>query len=207
MAANQNQPVPTWKTVVTVLCLLFFFPLGVLFMFLWMRWPLWVKILLSAGIAVLFLILIPIMAAIAVIAINPLELTRRSHDAVRLTDLATVQQAVNVAVENATDPKALCNGTQAPCEGKSNLADPNIKNIDGTGWIKVDLTKTKILSTNMLPIDPVNSTELYYRYCSDGKNWEIDVPLESQQYKAKAAQDKGDDPNVYETGSDLTVCK
>lgn len=208
MAANQNQPVSTWKTVVTVLSLLFFFPLGVLFMFLWMKWPLWVKILLSAGVAVLFLIMIPILAAIVVIAINPLELTRRGRDAARLSDLASVQQAVNIAVENATDPNALCYKTQAPCEGRSNSTGSNAKSIDGTGWVKVDLTKTKILPTNLLPIDPVNSSELYYRYCSDGVNWEINVPMESQQDKAKyASQDKGDKPDLYETGSDLTVCK
>lgn len=208
MAANQNQPVPTWKTVVTVLSLLFFFPLGVLFMFLWMKWPLWVKILLSAGIAVLFLIIIPILSAIVVVAINPLELTRRARDAARLSDVANVQQAVNIAVENATDPNALCYKTQAPCEGRSSSTDPDVKNIDGSGWVKVDLSKTKILSTGLLPIDPVNSTELYYRYCSDGKNWEIEVPMESQQDKTKyASQDKGDNPNLYEAGSDLTVCK
>lgn len=209
MATNQSQPVPKWKTILTVLMLLFFFPLGVLLMFLWMRWPLWVKILLSAGIAVLFLIMIPIMAAIVVVAINPLELTRRGRDAARLSDLATVQQAINVAVENATDPNALCHEAQAPCEGKSNSADADVKNIDGTGWVKVDLTKTKIIPTETLPIDPVNSGELYYRYCSDGKNWEINVPIESEQYKTKYAgeADKGDNPNVYETGSDLTVCK
>lgn len=208
MATNQNQPVPTWKTVVTVLALLFFFPLGVLFMFLWMKWPLWVKILLSAGVAVLFLIMIPILAAVVVVAINPLELTRRARDAARLSDLANVQQAINVAVENSSDPNVLCYKTQAPCEGRSNSADPNVKNIDGTGWVKVDLSKTKILSTGMLPIDSVNSTELYYRYCSDGKNWEIEVPMESQQDKTKyASQDKGNNPNLYEVGSDLTVCK
>lgn len=207
MAVNQNQSVPTWKTVITVLSLLFFFPLGVLFMFLWMKWPLWVKILLSAGVAVLFLIMIPILAAVVVIAINPLELTRRGRDAARISDLASVQQAVNIAVENATDPNALCYKTQAPCEGRSNSTDLNVKNIDGTGWIKVDLTKTKILPTNLLPIDPVNSRELYYRYCSDGVNWEINIPLESQQTKGKVAEDKGDNPALYETGSDLTVCK
>ncbi len=207
MAINQNQTVKTWKTIVTVLSLLFFFPLGVLFMFLWMRWPLWVKILLSAGIAILFLIIIPILAAIVVVAINPLELTRRGRDAARISDLALVQQAVNIAVENATDPNALCYKSQAPCEGKSNSINADVKNVDGTGWIKVDLTKTKILSTNMLPVDPVNSSEFYYKYCSDGTNWEIDIPLESQKQKHIAIEDKGDNSIMYETGSDLTVCK
>lgn len=207
MATNQTQPVPKWKTILVILMLLFFFPLGVLLMFLWMKWPLWVKLVLSVGIMGLMLILIPILAAVIVIAINPLELTRRGRDVARLTDLAQVQQAINITAENSSDPKVLCHQTQAPCEGRSNVADPAVKNIDGTGWVKVDLTKTKIIPTNLLPIDPVNSNEFYYRYCSDGVNWEIDVPLESQQQKKRAIEDKGDNPNLYEVGSGLTVCK
>lgn len=202
------QPVPTWKTVVTVLALLFFFPLGILFMFLWMRWPLWVKILLSVGVVIMIIPIIAILAATVVLIINPLELTRRSRDAARLTDLSYIAEAINTAwVATPDDPKILCSNTKIPCEGKSNISDPNVKNLDGTGWIKVDISKTKVIPPTSLVVDPVNDDKFYYRYCSDGKNWEINTVLESEKDQKYAVEDKGDDPNLYEAGSDLTVCK
>jgi len=36
------------KTIVTVLLLIFFLPVGIIFMWLWMQWPKWLKILLTA---------------------------------------------------------------------------------------------------------------------------------------------------------------
>ncbi|MFA5933559.1 MAG: hypothetical protein WCV81_05855 [Microgenomates group bacterium] len=202
------QPVPTWKTVVTVLSLLFFFPLGIVLMFLWMRWPLWVKILLSAGVVIMIIPMIAILAAIVVLIINPLELTRRARDATRLSDLSYIAEAINITwVAAPNDPKTLCSTTKAPCEGKSNISDPNVKNLDGLGWIKADISKTKVIPPTSLMVDPVNDDKLYYRYCSDGKNWEIDTALESEKDQKYAVDDKGDNPNLYEIGSDLTVCK
>lgn len=200
MATSQNRPVPAWKTVVTVLCLLFFFPLGVLFMFLWMKWPLWVKLVLSVGLVVLALVIIPILAAIAVVIINPLELTRRARDAVRFSDTANIEEMIVAAKKQATQPNWLCGGQTPTCEGKS--TDPGSNLLDGTGWVKINFTQLGINSPGSLPIDPVNSPAYYYRYCSDGKNFEIDTKLESKQYANRAQAD-----GLYKVGTDLTLCK
>ncbi|MBU0999767.1 prepilin-type N-terminal cleavage/methylation domain-containing protein, partial [Patescibacteria group bacterium] len=50
--------------------------------------------------------IIAILAAVVVLIINPLELTRRGRDAARLTDLSNLQQAINVAVQEATGSAA-----------------------------------------------------------------------------------------------------
>ncbi len=156
--------------------------------------------------AVLFLV-IPILAAIVVLVINPLELTRRGRDAARFSDLANIQQAINVTVQSASDSKILCYQSQSPCEGRSNSADPNATKLDGSGWVKTNLSIQASVPIHSLPVDPVNSGTFYYRYCSDGINWEIDITLESEKQKVKATTDGGDDPNVYEIGSNLSLCK
>ena len=153
--------------------------------------------------------IIAILAAVVVLIINPLELTRRGRDAARLTDLANLQQAINVAVQEATSSAAtiLCKDTTTPCEGKSNTGT---RTANGTGWVKVDLSAQQSVSVPTLPTDPTNSTIYHYTYCSDGTGWEIDAVLESDKEKAKMANDGGnenatDSTGRYEVGSKLTL--
>lgn len=158
--------------------------------------------------------IIAILAAVVVLIINPLELTRRSRDAARLTDLANLQQAINVAVQEATDSaeNILCAEglVSGKCEGTSSPDSAASRNANGTGWIKVDLSSSKSVSVPTLPVDPTNSTAYHYKYCSDGQAWEINTALESEQYKSKMANDGGSDNDLaqgprYEVGSNLNL--
>ncbi|MBU1000536.1 hypothetical protein KKE78_04035, partial [Patescibacteria group bacterium] len=137
-----------------------------------------------------------------VLIINPLELTRRGRDAARLTDLSNLQQAINVAVQEATGSAAtiLCSGGIAvPCEGVSTGA----RSSDGTGWVKVDMSTQNSVSVPTLPVDPINDLATHYLYCSDGNAWEINAKLESEQQNDKMENDGGEDPALYEVGSSL----
>ena len=157
--------------------------------------------------------IIAILAAVVVLIINPLELTRRGRDSARFTDLANLQQAINVAVQEATGSgtaSLLCVGglTNGACTGDSSTGT-RVSN--GTGWVKVNLSSQKSVSVPTLPIDQVNSsgtTGFHYTYCSNGDAWEINTALESDQYKTqqkKAENDGGDDPALYEVGSNLAL--
>lgn len=154
--------------------------------------------------------IIAILAAVVVLIINPLELTKRGRDAARLTDFANLQQAINVAVQEATTSSAaiLCAGTTAPCSAKTNVGT-GVRSSNGTGWVKVDLSAQKSVSVPTLPVDPTNSTTLHYTYCSDGNAWEINASLESAQQTTspndKRANDGGDDDTLYEVGSNLKL--
>ncbi|MDP3758194.1 MAG: prepilin-type N-terminal cleavage/methylation domain-containing protein, partial [Candidatus Daviesbacteria bacterium] len=100
--------------------------------------------------------IIAILAAVVVLIINPLEITRRGRDAARLSDLANLQGAINVAVQEATSSSAaiLCAGTTVPCSGLSNTGT---RVSDGTGWVKVNLSIQNSVSVPTLPIDPTNN--------------------------------------------------
>ena len=155
--------------------------------------------------------IIAILAAVVVLIINPLEFTRRGRDAARLSDLANLQNAINVAVQESTGSGAvsvLCapSGTY-PCSGSSNTGT---RAANGSGWVKIDLSAQKSVSIPTLPVDPVNSVAMHYTYCADADAWEVDTVLESDQQKARMTNDGGNE-NVadgtakYEVGSNLQL--
>jgi prepilin-type N-terminal cleavage/methylation domain-containing protein len=151
--------------------------------------------------------IIAILAAVVVLIINPLELTKRSRDAARLTDLANLQQAINVAAQEATTSgnTILCTNGSTPCPESSFPTGANTRKADGTGWVKVNLSTQKSVSLPTLPVDPLNTAANHYSYNSDGKNWEISAVLESDQQKDKMQNDGGNDATQYEVGSDLSL--
>ncbi len=65
---NQNQPTASndTKTLVTVLLLIFLYPIGVIVMMLWTTWKLWVKILVASPIilAILAFVFLMVLAAL-----------------------------------------------------------------------------------------------------------------------------------------------
>lgn len=161
--------------------------------------------------------IIAILAAVVVLIINPLELTRRSRDAARLSDLANLQQAINVAAQEATSSGTaiLCSRglTGGVCTEKTDPIGVNTRKSDGTGWVHANLGTQQSVSVPTLPVDPVNDSSFHYIYCSDGATWEIDAKLESNQQKGKVGTDGGNENDttgnpvvgLFETGSKLDL--
>jgi len=154
--------------------------------------------------------IIAILAAVVVLIVNPLELTRRGRDAARLTDLANLQSALNVAVQEATGSGAmgiLCSTGGTTCEGASNTGT---RESNGTGWAKADLSAQKSVSVATLPVDPVNDGVYHYKYCAANDAWEVNTVLESEQQKNKMKDDGGNENAIdtsgrYEVGSNLNL--
>lgn len=161
--------------------------------------------------------IIAILAAVVVLIINPIELTKRGRDATRLADLSNLQQAINVAVQEATGSAAqlLCVGglTNGACTGDSYPSTAASRSSNGTGWVKVNLSTQNSVSVPTLPQDPINDATYHYTYKSDGNAWEINARLESVQYQSKAENDGGNNNTpgtgasapLYEVGSNLTL--
>lgn len=182
--------------------------------------------------------IIGILAAAVVIFLNPAEQLRKAGDAKRLTDTSSFRQALifNIAQrEGAWDP----DGTYSDsCVGESNQrvfvsvpsdngeADPtdlpfgwsyqripkaDVGNVDGSGWIPVNLTDTDAGSPlSTLAVDRTNTfaSGQYYSYvCSRDGDYEITARMRSERFRTDGAQstDGGDDIFVYEIGSNLDL--
>lgn len=146
--------------------------------------------------AVLGGVLLILVPALVILIINPMELTRKARDAARLSDFANIQGSINQA-QLAGRP--LCGTEVSYCEGRS---DKGTNSVNGTGWVKVDL----VGALSVLPVDPVNNSNYYYRYCSNGSEWEMEMRPESEAMAAITIKDGGNNNAFYEVGSNLTVC-
>ena len=134
------------------------------------------------------LIVITILAILAVIIIfvlNPAETLRKSRDVQRMSDLATLKNAISLYTTTKTSP-ILDGGTNTLCVGGSGadslwvsypsdspgaslsvppsgfawvqVLNANLYKVDGTGWLKVDLGSISGGSPiSNLPVDPSNT--------------------------------------------------
>lgn len=155
--------------------------------------------------------IIAILAAVVVLIINPLELTRRTRDASRLTDLANIQQAINVALQEGTaagQASPACNSDtpDTTCTATSNVGT---RLTNGTGWVSVNFAGQSNVTVPTLPIDPTNTAGLHYTYCGNGTHWKIMAHLESEQQTIapndRRANDGGTDDASYEVGSNMLL--
>ncbi len=154
--------------------------------------------------------IIAILATVAFMVLNPLEIMKRGRDSTRIANLALLNNAVATAAQEASGSAqtVLCvedwDGSQ--CTGQSNVGTVAAAKLnDGTGWVKVNLTSQNLISVPTLPLDPTNTAANHYTYCSDGNGWEFATALESVKEASLLGEDGGNDGALYEIGSDLTL--
>jgi prepilin-type N-terminal cleavage/methylation domain-containing protein len=113
-------------------------------------------------------------------------------------------------------------GTLSPYEQAADVTAAAA--VDGTGWVPVDVASIAGGSPiSNMPIDPTNDATagtsglaaitdeaLMYRYACSKANvtFELNAKLESAAYTvddAKATKDGGDNANLFETGTDLSI--
>ncbi|MBI2591498.1 MAG: prepilin-type N-terminal cleavage/methylation domain-containing protein [Candidatus Brennerbacteria bacterium] len=172
--------------------------------------------------------IVAVLSSIVIIAINPPKLLQESRDLKRMSDMASIDKAINqlmgyavtssifqgqvnkvyISIPDSTSTCAnlglpsLPSGWSYSC---SNSTD--YRNINGTGWIPINFAALSIGSPiSNLPIDPINqtSTSQYYTYVTGG-SYELTATLESEKYSDKATNDGGADPSSLEVGSDLNL--
>ena len=59
------------RAIVTVLFLVFLFPVGLILMWAWSKWQTWVKVLVTFLVLFTAFIITPVVLAVALVAINP----------------------------------------------------------------------------------------------------------------------------------------
>jgi len=177
-------------------------------------------------------VLVAITTAVIVI-LNPAELIARARDARRLTETNALKQAITLAAPTDWDGpnyQNSCAGEATPRifvsvpsdNGETPPAPPpgwttyaqvtreNLRNVDGTGWVPLDFTPQGEVGVKLpisaLPVDPVNTfaSGHYYVYVCGSSGYEITESLQSSRY-TQIAQEGGDDPTVFEIGTNLSI--
>ncbi len=172
--------------------------------------------------------ILAILTAAIVIVLNPAELLKQARDSKRLQDLTSIDKSLQVSqaiypdislgtastvyisIADTTSTCANLGLPSLPSGWSYNcVTSANLVNSDGTGWIPVNFQDTNLVGAvqlSALPIDPINttSTGLYYTYAMGG-SYQFTALTESEKYAANAANDGGQDPAMYERGTDLTL--
>lgn len=91
------------KTIVTVLLLIFAYPIGFLLMWFWTRWKVWVKLLISAPGCLIFIVFLGFFAVGFLAALNPSGSLQRAKCANLCQNLTTNEEKVN-CMEKCTAP-------------------------------------------------------------------------------------------------------
>jgi len=160
--------------------------------------------------------IIGILAAAVIVVLNPAELLAQARDGTRLSDVDSVNSAINLYIAStssidltAASGSLAYRGAQAACSfvGPCAIPTTGIQSTDGTGWVAVDLDEIAGGSPlPVLPLDPTNDTDYFYAYAGDEANsvFEVHARLESQRHRGKMLTDGGDENVCGATWVDIT---
>ena len=182
--------------------------------------------------------IIAILSVVVILTLNPAELLRQSRDSNRVADMGTLTTALGIFSEDQSsgslgsantvyvsipDPSATstlgdqCQGLGLPTLPSTYAyhcaASSTYRNTNGQGWIPVSFSSISVGSPfGSFPVDPINtsSTRNYYTYATNGTQYEVTAPMESQKYKLGGSGDVigGDGATlstVYAKGSNLSL--
>ncbi|MDD4931566.1 MAG: type II secretion system protein, partial [Candidatus Colwellbacteria bacterium] len=168
--------------------------------------------------------IIAVVSAALVIFLNPQEYLRQGRDSTRISDLKTINTAVglysstvrkykgeaNKVYVSLPDVNSDCSSYTLPVLpsgwGYKCATIANLHNLDGTGWLPVNLEALPGGSTiKSVPADPTNSTAFYYSYIPSGEKWKLTAMFETSKYSDNAVKDGGVSSSVYEVGSNLSI--
>jgi prepilin-type N-terminal cleavage/methylation domain-containing protein len=176
--------------------------------------------------------LIAVLTTVVLLTLNPLDFLKQGRDSTRLNDLSNLLRTLNyIKAESPQtffgNPKTIYISRPDPnLTGDSTSTCPNmnlpslpndysyqcvsqenLKKTDGKGWIPIDFRNQAIFRLSKLPTDPKNDENYYYTYVYDPntQSFEIDTVLESKKQKHLLSKDNGDNDNLYELGTNLTL--
>lgn len=148
-----------------------------------------------------------ILATLVVLAINPAEAQKKGRDVTRLSDVATVRKAIDLAVaEGANLPGTVATPFTGVSTGSRDASSTS-------NYLGMDVSKY----LSVLPIDPrqtatvattisdgttqIAAGAMIYSFKSNGKTYELNAYLESTDNAAVAGNDGGTSATVYEIGT------
>jgi type II secretory pathway pseudopilin PulG len=171
--------------------------------------------------------ILAILTAAVVIVLNPAELLKQSRDSNRMTDLASMQKALQLLLSqnpsvslgsastvyvSLADSSSTCGSyalpTLPPGYSYRCVSSASLTLADGNGWLPVNFGSSNVQNLSRLPLDPSNNAAagLYYTYSpSSAGAFELTALVESEKYIPQATGDGGALPGVVQRGSALDL--
>ncbi|MDD5430804.1 MAG: type II secretion system protein [Candidatus Pacebacteria bacterium] len=178
--------------------------------------------------------LLAILTTVTILVLNPVQLFAQARDATRLSDLDTINSALAYYLSTASSTTvdldaAVANGCTTYCFthvaeatagsncgsrhaalGKETELNSSDRDVDGTGWIPVDIrNSTGGPPISNYPVDPSSTSSYFYDYTCDNSNftYELDANMESVRYAYQGSDDVestdgGNSATIYEVGTD-----
>ncbi len=181
------------------------------------------------------LVVIAILAVLAtatILVLNPAELLKQGRDSTRVSDMAALNSAIALWIQDVKDTTTNWPGsmvynctfsTTLPTAGGAGCTINANMTVNGTsGWVPLNLTLiTSGSPLARLPIDPANGSgtcsrgsppvcEYAFAASSTVGVYEMDTQLESAKFNVGGGShltdmDGGNDNNWYEMGSNLSL--
>ncbi len=152
---------------------------------------------------------IGILSAVILFAINPAENLKKTRDAARIQDIASIRKAIDTSVADSslTLPQGSC-GFASPCKSLSTSG----RQTNGMGWVPLNIQKY----LPILPVDPKNgiantlnsqgtNVTPYYYFATDGSAYRLATYLESSNSTSFTTSDGGTEPDMLESGTDMST--
>ncbi len=151
--------------------------------------------------------ILAILATVVILFLNPTQFLSQARDAQRLSDLGSVKSAIalylSTASTTAIDVGPYSTVSSTCGFGALACTVTTSTKVDGTGWVRVDLTGTSGGSSlSAFPLDPLQISTYQYAYKGDAvnKTFELDGRLESIKYRDMMGSDGGNQntcPSTY----------
>lgn len=132
---NQQETSADTKTIVTVLLLIFFFPIGLILMWFWTKWPTWVKVVVSLPIVLGAIAVLSAVLLVAKSAVNYGQQYNKNQETGRMVfaEINSVRSNAKLGALNKNE--TLCNYGDATAIdfAKTNQVDSILLNKDIKG--------------------------------------------------------------------------
>lgn len=138
-----------------------------------------------------------VLTTSVIMVINPERERKKARDSVRLTDMQVLSRAIEEYILDKGNPPDVTDVTRT----SNSLPAGNSGSFETStnGWIDANLSDYMV----KLPSDPINTGTSVYTYRRSDNTYEINCVLE--YLTSYMAGDGGNDANVYEVGSNLTI--
>ena len=167
------------------------------------------------------------LSAVSILTLNPTESFRESRDAKRFSDIGSLSAlnakfiyqdatAASSSIQQKTiylslpDSSETCDSWAIPHPSDWALhcvSSSTLRNMDGTGWLPINLQSAGLNDISALPVDPINTSSgcLYYAYIAGVPTGSFAAHLESSKYTEKYSSNTGFlSPGVFAIGTPPT---